>query len=169
MATAKEAIKGTAEFANDFMPVFREAAASTEREKSRLFEELAVIQEQKQLLEDKVVGIQKAIGELEANVLVGLKIAAREAGVKLDVTIDRKGGNGEQPRRRMTKSRLAGIAEKLMGAIPLKKNGFLPMETILKRANLDTAECKTAMQKLKRDGKIKSNGKRGPASGWQRA
>ena len=137
----------------------------SEKEKQRIDLELTKVEDQIRNLETQRRELEKAAAALDDDIAVGLKVAARNAGVKLEIGGKQVSGNG----KRISKADMDNATNVLTKALPSKGKTFRTVSQLVKVTKLDGLVIKSALQKLKRENVAVSNGKRGLASGWTKA
>ena len=158
--------KDAAAFANEFKMVFTKAAESARQEKQSLESRLAQLKSNRDQLEHDIKELQQALEEVDSNIAVGLKHAALDAGVRLEI-----GNNHRQPSSesdRLTKDELSAAAEKIYRALPQVNGRYFSIGDLSSSTGLPTGAIKSALGRLKREKRAVSNGKRGGAGGWRR-
>ena len=156
--------KAASDFANEFRTVFQKAAQAAQAEKEALASRLQEVKAKRDALDAEIQEIKTAIGDVDAKVAVGLKHAALDAGVKLQI-----GRNGPQSASgsRQAKRDTAAAMEKVHQALPIKNGKYMSSSDISARIGVDLPSVKYALAKLKKQGKVESNGKRGLLGGWR--
>ena len=146
-------------FANEFMDVFQRAANAAKQEKEQIIKSINKLKQQSESIKQQIVEKEQQLDEVEYNIARGLAHAAREAGVSLDL------GTAKKSDGRMTRERLDKVCLAVIGAMNKQyvTKTYIANVTRLPRENVDRA-----MTKLNREGKVKSNGKRGPIAKWKR-
>ena len=153
--------KDAATFANEFMQIFQHASESVREEKQRLQAQIVQLNEQRHAINAQIEAKQNEMDQVEDNMKKGLAHAARQSGVKLEL-----GGSQQKP----TSGRIsqADMAAACKAVLSVMNGKFTPKSDIAQKAGLAKELVDKAMTKLHRDGKVESNGKRGPIAKWRR-
>ena len=117
-----------AALANQFHQVFKKASEVANAEKVKLEAEHEKLTEQRNEIDKKLKSIEKQLEQLDSDVAVALKIAAKDAGVSLsfDSSKRRASGNGAT-RHRMTKEESERYTSMMLKALPNKNGKFAPL------------------------------------------
>ncbi len=169
MTTGTES--NAARMANQFLSVFKKAAEVASNEKQTLETKREQLAEQAAALQQQMRDIDKQLGQIENDTAVALKIAAKEAGVKL--TLENRQGKsapasgGKRPR--MTKDEVEVATSALLKALPDNDGEYVGVSELAEKAGIDATKARTILQKLKKNDQAESNGMRGTGGGWHRA
>lgn len=158
----------SAEFANQFSTIFKRASETAIKEKAQLTKNIETLESQRQDIDNQIADLEKQLQEVDGDIAVGLKIAAKSAGVKLslDGAKPTRTGTG---RKRMSKDEMEKAIGAIMKALPGKTGKFVPVAEIADKASLDIASARSVLQKLKREEKAENNGVRGSGGGWRKS
>ncbi len=79
----------SAQYADRFKSVFEQAAEAAVGDKQKLQQDVAALNEKRIEIDQQIEALEKQLAEIDDDILVGLKHAAKEAGVRLEL------GNGQ--------------------------------------------------------------------------
>jgi hypothetical protein len=162
--------KDAAAFANEFSPVFQKAARAATEERERIKQQITTLEAQRNALSEQIDGLWKELEAIDDRIVVGLKEAARAAGVKLELSNGKSKTVSKDGSKSMSSAEAVAAADAVYGALPPKSGKtFTSQADLAAKIGMDGAVVQKALGKLKRDGRAKSNGKRGRQGGWQRA
>ena len=162
----------SAQYADRFKSVFEQASEAAVGDKQKLQQEVAALNEKRIEIDQQIEALEKQLVEIDDDILVGLKHAAKEAGVRLELGNGKTKEPAKEPggeSKRVTRAELQGAADAVLKALPAKTEEFIAMGEIAAESGVDLKNCRSALKRLKRDKLAKNNGKVGRASGWRKA
>ncbi len=151
--------RDAAAFANEFMDVFQRAANAAKQEKEQIIKSINKLKQQSESIEQQIKEKEQQLNEVENNITKGLVHAARAAGVRLEL------GGAKKSDGRMTSERMDNVCLAVIGAM---NNQYGTKAYITRVTRLAKELVHKAMTKLHREGKVKSNGRRGLIAKWKR-
>ena len=160
--------ESTATYANSFASVFDKAAETATTEKRKVEQEIKELEEQVKKMTDEISQGNKRLAEIDDDIALGLNIAAKNAGVMLQLN---NGGRKSKPTagiKRLSRSELAVATSAVMKVLPRQTSKFISIRDIGEKLRLEKDVVKAALRKLKVDQQAVSNGVRGGGSGWRR-
>ena len=157
----------SAEYANLFSSLFRQASSTATEERANLEKEIFRLRAERDQVDTEISELEIKLVSIDDDIAVALKIAAKDAGVRLELGGAAKKKNGGA-RQRTSSKELKELSVQILKVLPTKAGNFIALKDIEIESGLDSDKVKLGLAKLKRDKQTKSNGLRGPASGWRR-
>ena len=157
------------DFADQFRAVFERATQVANQEKESLTNRLEEHTTKLEELDHEIQGIEKSLAEVDANIFVGLKHAAREVGLKLDLAIKPLIASNGAGRTRRIDEHLEAAMDRVDAVLPANGERHLPTREIAERAGVDGQTVRNVLARLRSENRAESNGKRGLVAGWRRA
>ena len=147
--------ESTANYANAFASVFDKAAETATSEKQKVEQEIKELEEQVKTMTDEISQLNKRLAEIDDDVALGLKIAAKNAGVKLELGTGQKRvrptGSGI---KRLSTTELAAATSEVMKVLPSQTGSFMSIREIVDKSGLEKDVVKAAFRKLRNCPKI---------------
>ena len=159
----------SAEYANQFIGLFNQAASTANEEKKALEKEIAKLESNRDQFDAQIASLENKLNGIDDDIALALKIAAKDAGMSLELSNGPNNGpNNGSIKRRTSSKDLKDLSVKVLNVLPTATGKFIVSKDIEVKVGLDTDKVRLALVKLKRSKQAVSNGKKGPVSGWRR-
>lgn len=161
--------ESSATYANAFATVFETAAETAKTEKQKIESDIAELEAERNRMVDRLDDLYKRLATIDEDVALGLKIAAKNAGVRLElnngaVRPKRPGGI----KQRISQAEVAAAATAVIKVLPTQNGTFVSVAEIAEKAGVDPDRVRAALRKLRTEKHVESNGVKGFGSGWRR-
>ena len=161
--------ESSATYANAFATVFEQAAQIAKTEKQKIESDIAGLEIERERLVDRLDDLYKRLGAIDEDVALGLKIAAKNAGVRLELNSGaarpkRSGG----VKQRLSQAELAAATTAVIKVLPTQNGMFMSVSEIAEKADIDPDGIRAALRKLRTEKHVESNGVKGFGSGWRK-
>ena len=161
--------ESTATYANAFASVFDKASETATAEKQKVEQEIEELEEHLKKMTDEIFQLNKRLAEIDDDIAIGMKVAAKNAGVKLELNSGQKGGRATGTGiKRFSPTELTVATSAVLKVLPSQTGGYMSIREIVEKSRLEKDVVKAALRKLKAENKAGSNGVRGGGSGWKK-